>query len=461
MEQKQFVTEIANKLQKNKCDLFVGSGISAPSGLPTWGAFLQGYLADMKIKLREADDLPLLAQYIVNQNSGNRNIISEAVFNAFGGDYPLNSYHAAIANFPVKTIWTTNYDSLLEKAFADHKIRVISSENDFLHPYDPTELEIIKLHGCAKTSAQEIILTRADYDCFLYNKPKIAQHLREALIERSLLFLGYSYHDPNIHAIMTQAYQMMGKFTHMHYILTDAPKRKKTESKMDFLERKKRFQYWILELRRIGICELCVPRDEVNIVLDSIAEKARGNTVFVTGGHIIDNMTKDYARRVGKCLAQIPSVILNSGQSTGVGSVVLSAFLEHVLSKQQDINKRIRVFPNPYAVSPAYGNDLSLISALKQVRAPLIADSTFVMLFPGGFGTKAEAELACAKGRLVLPVVLKKSDYNTEAIVYILDNAKNTAQLKKKIPDYCHYLKQRRVPSPKVILKAIKEIINE
>ena len=69
--------------------------------------------------------------------------------------------------------------------------------------------------------------------------------------------------------------------------------------------------------------------------------------------------------------------------------------------------------------------------------------------------------MACAKGRLVLPVVLKKSDYNTEAIVYILDNAKNTAQLKKKIPDYCHYLKQRRVPSPKVILKAIKEIINE
>lgn len=43
--------------------------------------------------------LPVMAQYVVNQNSGNRNIISEAIFDVFGKDYPLNPFHAAIADF--------------------------------------------------------------------------------------------------------------------------------------------------------------------------------------------------------------------------------------------------------------------------------------------------------------------------------------------------------------------------
>ena len=113
MERRQFVKEVANKMRKNMCDLFIGSGISAPSGFPTWKKFLLPYLESIGITLKEEEDLPLLAQYIVNKNMGNRNIISDAIFNTFAEEYPLNKYHNIISRFPVRTVWTTNYDNLL------------------------------------------------------------------------------------------------------------------------------------------------------------------------------------------------------------------------------------------------------------------------------------------------------------------------------------------------------------
>lgn len=39
MERRQFIKEVANKICKNMYDLFIGSGISAPSGFLTWKDF--------------------------------------------------------------------------------------------------------------------------------------------------------------------------------------------------------------------------------------------------------------------------------------------------------------------------------------------------------------------------------------------------------------------------------------
>lgn len=461
MEKKQFIEEIAKKLYENKCDLFVGSGISAPSNLPTWKDFLQPYLSDLKIELNDCDDLPLMAQYMVNQNSGNRNIISEAIFDVFGRDYPLNPCHTAIADFPVKTVWTTNYDLLLEKAFAHREVRVIASEDALIHPHNSTDVEIIKLHGSAGGAAREIVLTRADYDCFLFNKPKLAQRLRETFINRSILFIGYSCHDPNIQSVMTQAYQMMGELTQKHYILIDCPERKDGESIEEFGERLRRFRYWLAELKRIGICSLDVSRNQIAEILKKIAQKSHGNTVFVTGTHEVHDNLKKYAQKVGKYLAQQPSVIFNSGQSDGIGNTALSAFMEYAIRQKQDINQRIRIYPNPYAISPNFSNDRTLIPALKQARTPLMINTSLVVLFPGGLGTKAEAELACEKNRPVFPVVQKKKDFSSEAIAYILQNKSNNVFLKKHVPPYYQQLRAGKIPSEQMTLRAIREIIHE
>lgn len=460
MEQIQFINEVAGKMQKGMCDLFVGSGVSIPSGLPSWSDFLQSHLSELQIKLQEGDNLPLLAQFIVNKNSGNRNIITEAIYNTFGQDYPLNEYHNLISKFPIKTVWTTNYDGLLEAAFFDRSVRVVTSEDTLLHPHSIPDIEIVKLHGCAKTAAQGIVLTQADYDCFLYEKPKISQRLREAIINRSIFFVGYGYHDPNIHAIMTQAYHMMRETTNTHYILLCDIERKEGESIDAFEQRKFRFDYWCTELNRIGIRELVVPRSQMASILSAIDRKSHEAAVFVTGSHNIDQRAEDYAYLIGRKLAEIPRVILNNGQSAGVGSAVLSSFMKYTFDHKQDMHKRIQFFPNPYAISPDYANNPALIPNLKMARAALITNSTFVIAFPGDLGTTAEIEVARSRERLVLPVLWDKAQYNTPSIREIISDQVNMQHLKEVVPGYYGLINERKVPTEEQTVKAIQEIIN-
>lgn len=460
MKKKRFISEVADKMRKGMCDLFIGSGISAPSKLPTWSDFLSPYLSELGIQLQDQDNLPLLAQYIVNSNTGNQNIISDAIFNTFGKNYELNAYHTVISNLPVKTVWTTNYDCLLERAFSDRNVRVITSEDTLKHPHSNADLEIVKLHGCARTAAQGIVLTQSDYDCFLDEKPKLAQRLREAIMNRCILFLGYSYHDPNIQAIMTQAYQMMGRATGLHYILLPEIRKQKKETKKCFEQRKIRFKLWLLELNRIGLQVLCVPEKDVISVLKEIEKESREKAVFVTGSHKADKTSNKYAQKIGAQLAKVPEVILNYGQSAGVGRAAMSSFMEHVVNKQQDINDRVHIFPNPYAISPEYSDNAALIADLKKSRVPLITNSTIIIVFPGGIGTKAEIELALVKEKIIFPVVHKPEDFKNDVISFLLTCGENNFLLEETVPQYYKKLIKKKVPAKKETLEAIQEIVN-
>lgn len=117
MKKERFIEEVSKKILAEKCDLFVGSGISSESGMPSWEELLSPLAEGMGISLTKEDDLPMIAQYIVNNNSGNKNIIYNRIIECYGKGYAVNKYHNAISNMSINTVWTTNYDELLEKCF--------------------------------------------------------------------------------------------------------------------------------------------------------------------------------------------------------------------------------------------------------------------------------------------------------------------------------------------------------
>ena len=75
------------------------------------------------------------------------------------------------------------------------------------------------MHGSAEGDLTNIILTQEDYDTFSFKKPVLAQKLRDALINRCILFLGYSYSDPNIRTVMIEAMKQVENMTHEYYII--------------------------------------------------------------------------------------------------------------------------------------------------------------------------------------------------------------------------------------------------
>ena len=93
-------------------------GASRPSGLVGWVDLLTPLGKEIGIRVTEDDDLPAVAQYYINRTLGNRGPLILHVKNVLGSQVRPSAYHYHLARSNVGTIWTTNYDRLIEEALA-------------------------------------------------------------------------------------------------------------------------------------------------------------------------------------------------------------------------------------------------------------------------------------------------------------------------------------------------------
>lgn len=227
LNKETLINKVSDALYENRGAIFVGSGISAPSTNVNWFQLLKPLEDDLGIVIdEEYDDLPLIAQYIVNEHTSNRGPLLNTISKAFNKNFALNNYHKALSTTKVSTIWTTNYDTLLEKAFSDFLVHVKINDDAISRRVINFDVEILKIHGCISGSHHnEIIITQEDYEDFLDSKPAISQRLCNDLLKKSFLFIGYSYRDPNIRNIMIAARRLAKRSTQEHYLITTKPKK--------------------------------------------------------------------------------------------------------------------------------------------------------------------------------------------------------------------------------------------
>ena len=102
MKKELFINEVSKRIFEGKCDLFIGSGVSRESQMPSWKELLQPLAENIGIVVEDEDDLPMLAQYIVNENSGNKNFIYSRIRDCCDKRYTLNWYHYVISDLNIK-----------------------------------------------------------------------------------------------------------------------------------------------------------------------------------------------------------------------------------------------------------------------------------------------------------------------------------------------------------------------
>lgn len=130
------------------------------------------------------------------------------------------SAHKAFAQLPFDTIYTTNFDLLLEDALqAVHRpFRSLVGELQLPFHAGMLAANVVKIHGDIRHE-EHFIITRSDYDSFLTNYPVIATHLSAVLIVRTALFIGYSRTDSDFLQIQSVVKSRLGKFQRMSYIV--------------------------------------------------------------------------------------------------------------------------------------------------------------------------------------------------------------------------------------------------
>jgi hypothetical protein len=211
---RELAEEMGERARRGQLALFIGAGVSAAAGLPTWEQLVDELAARSGLDdgLREGlsrlpaqDSAALLARELGTEK------LEAFVEERFGpGPYALA--HALIADLPVQEFVTTNYDPLVELAASDigRQVRVL--------PFDEAEPGapwLLKLHGDAG-HPESVVLTREEYLQFGSTGAALAGVLHSLLLTRHVLFVGTSMLDDDLIRIAHQvrtALQIQGPGT--------------------------------------------------------------------------------------------------------------------------------------------------------------------------------------------------------------------------------------------------------
>ena len=198
--------DLIEALINRKAVLFLGSGLSIQSNMPSWEELAN--LVSTKLKNDESlpqkiDPIQIFQKYVDESNSRIPliNLIKKE-FNLRKAKY--NTCHKILVKLPVRYFITTNWDDLLENAIKDTlKIipNLIWSDNQVstLGEIGP---HIIKFHG-SLTDADSLILTEEDYLYFKKKQPLLIKFVVSLFANSVILFIGYSFSDFDLKLIFS------------------------------------------------------------------------------------------------------------------------------------------------------------------------------------------------------------------------------------------------------------------
>ncbi len=198
---------------------FVGAGVSASVEWggdgekergPSWSELVDR--AALELGFQKADlirargtDLQIL-EYFKLKFSGHTRLTNWLLLNMKPPDEAIRNspIHNELAQMRAcGIIYTTNFDDFIERSFelSGRKHKAVAIEEHMRPQSDTTE--IIKFHG-DWNHPDRMVLTESDYERRMEFKEAMDLRLWSDLLNRSILFLGYSFRDPNVAYLFRQ-----------------------------------------------------------------------------------------------------------------------------------------------------------------------------------------------------------------------------------------------------------------
>lgn len=126
--------------------------------------------------------------------------------------------HHQLLNLPWRDVFTTNYDTLLEKARKGlrRNYSVVTSKEMLLYKKSP---RIIKLHGSFPDKTP-FLMTEEDFMTYPAQHPEFVNTVRQALVESIFCLVGFSGDDPNFTSWQAWLQDVMGDYAGPSYLVT-------------------------------------------------------------------------------------------------------------------------------------------------------------------------------------------------------------------------------------------------
>lgn len=353
----RFVNVYVEAIRDENAAIFAGAGLSIPAGLVDWRGLLRGVAEDIGLSVDQEDDLLTVAQYHVNERRG-RHGINQALISKFAELAKPADNHRILAQLPIRTYWTTNYDTLIEDSLRRElkRVDVKISQANLATTLPRRDATVYKMHGDI-SQPQDAVVTRDDYERYQATHSLFGTALQGDLVEKTFLFMGFSFNDPNLTWVLSRIRLLVGENRRDHYALLRRVQRADFSTEAEYNYARARQDLQVRDLRRYGIHGLLVDSyAEYATVLRRVAARFLRRRVFIAGSAatyrpFTDTDGQELLRQLGDGLIR-EGLDVVTGFGVGVGPYVLNGVLEGLeATGTQSLHDRVTLRPFPQGIS--------------------------------------------------------------------------------------------------------------
>jgi hypothetical protein len=226
---------LVRQLSEGRVVLFVGAGLSAQAGLPMWRTLLEALVEVTTVETRQDPSVVTelgrmlseskflqIAEYCKEKlgPSGYTQLLSDRLADA---NREVPSVHRLAVALPFASWVTTNYDKLLERAYALERgglpKTLTNRDTEALGRllFDGAPF-ILKAHGDLD-KPDSVVFTSRDYRDLIHGNPAFGAAFSTILMTNALLFVGYSLSDPDFNLLMDRQLLTFRGFAPERYAL--------------------------------------------------------------------------------------------------------------------------------------------------------------------------------------------------------------------------------------------------
>ena len=353
-DKQTFIKEYCKALDEGRAAVFAGAGLSASAGFVNWAELLSDVAKKLGVKIDSSTNLVDLAQYYFNKFK-NTNALSSAILNQFPNNAPPTLNHQILASLPIAVYWTTNFDKLIERSLeqAGKVYDVKSDPHSLTISKDGCNVTVYKMNGDVDHPT-EAILTRDQFEQYPYTHQSFLNNFSYDLTNRTFLFLGLSFNDPNLKYVLKYVRHLYNENQREHYYILKKAELETGESNEDFDSRFKYQDLFIEDLKNYGIQTVLIDDyAEITEILTAIKERYLRKNVFISGAANDFSSCRYNEDEFKQFVMQLSADLISngyrivSGYGLGLGNEVLAGAISELnkLHKPMDGNLIIRPFP--------------------------------------------------------------------------------------------------------------------
>ena len=418
INKEELIREYVTALRNRSASVFLGAGVSFPIFEIDWKSLISPYASKIGIELdHSGNDYPFIAQAYINCKNDELNFKQE-ICNLFKSEQTTN-VHALLAKLPIRNYWTTNYDSIIENAlYRENKHFDLIYDNDSFATLDDMRDHVVyKCHGHFN-NPESIVITQEDYENYRIRAFNFTHALYNELATSSILFLGYSFNDPDINNIITTL-SSINNSKQNHYLIT-----KKDECNLRMQE------LWIDNLERYGIKSVLIDKyDEVELIVKEIEKRYMAYNVLISGSateysqYTSEELAQELIYQLGYKLVEYDCSGSNeghglkiiNGNGLGVGSYLYEGIAEAAAVHGLDMADYLLMYPFPKSYYTQFDQDKSNEEKYAAYREKMISKCGAVFFLFGNKkdkngeninadGIKKEFDIAVSKKKYVFPI---------------------------------------------------------